>query len=128
MKTTPEEEEADYLAILAREAEAIATGEMAAGRVVEVTLRPDGSIASRVDIDPEVARAEAARNFAIRSDVARIRHRLNLSQQAFARRLRIPLSTVQKWERNATKPTGAAAALIELLDRRPDVIDALVEV
>ena len=114
------------LATLAREAREVATGAKAAARVSEVTLNANGTVSRRL-IDPETARAESARKFAIRSDVARVRHGLNLSQEAFARRLRIPLSTVQKWERNATQPTGAAATLIEILEKRPDVLDVLIE-
>lgn len=114
-----------YLETLSREVEEVITGTVAAARVAEVALNTDALVISRREIDPEISRAEAARKFAVRSDVARLRHRLNLSQQAFARRLRIPLATVQKWERNATKPTGAAATLLDLLDRKPELIEAL---
>lgn len=117
---------ASYLATLAREVEEVVTGEMAAARVSEVTLYSDGS-SSRREIDPELVRSESARRFAVHSRVAEVRHRLNLTQQAFARRTRIPLSTIQKWERNATSPTGAADALIEILSKRPDVIELLAE-
>jgi len=115
-----------YLETLAREVDSVVTGATAAARVSEVLIRKDGSAARR-EVEPETSRAEAARNFEVRSVVASVRHRLDLSQEAFARRLRIPLSTLQKWERNATQPTGAAATLIEILDRRPDVIDVLAE-
>lgn len=114
MKTS--KKKTSYLETLAREAESVATGDTPAARVTELTLNPDGTVASR---------NVTARNFAVRSQVARVRHQLNLSQESFARRLRIPLSTLQKWERNATKPTGAAETLIEILERRPDVIDVL---
>lgn len=116
------------IAALERESREIETGKVAAARVTEIVLDDEGKLVSRRDLDPETERAEAARAFAIRSDVARVRHRANLTQQAFARRLRIPLSTLQKWERNAIQPSGAAATLLDLLDRRPDLIDELAEV
>lgn len=112
------------VAELAREVEEVVTGVTTAARVAEISLGNDGLVSRRL-VDPESARSEAARNFAIRSPVARVRHALNLSQEAFSRRLRIPLSTVQKWERNATKPTGAAATLIEILEKRPEVIEVI---
>lgn len=59
--------------------------------------------------------------------VADVRRRMELSQKVFARRLRIPLSTLRKWESNDTQPTGAAATLIEILDHRPELIHLLAE-
>ncbi|MDP5007318.1 MAG: helix-turn-helix domain-containing protein [Verrucomicrobiales bacterium] len=59
--------------------------------------------------------------------VAEVRRRMELSQKVFARRLRIPLSTLRKWESNDTQPTGAAATLIEILDHRPELIHLLAE-
>jgi len=114
-----------YIKELVSEADDILSGRTAAARVVEVILDDDGKLVSRRDLDPEKERTEAARNFAIRSEVARVRRRLDLSQAAFAKRLGIPLSTVQKWERNTTQPSGAAATLLRILDRRPEVLEVL---
>lgn len=123
MKTKKEESQ-EYLDALVRETNAVAYGEKAAARVVEVTVDEEGKT-TRKEIDPEVERAEAARNFEIRSNVARLRHKFNLSQVAFAERLQIPVSTLRKWERNATNPTGAAGTLLKILEKRPDLIDLL---
>jgi len=114
----------NYLATLLAESEAMANGAAPAARVVEVTRLKNGRVKRR-EIDPETDRREAARNLAARSDVARLRQSLNLSQVAFARRLEISLSTLRKWESLATVPSGPAAALLKIVSARPEVMELL---
>ncbi len=56
-----------------------------------------------------------------------VREKLGLSQEAFARALRIPVGTIRNWEQNRVMPDPAARALLAILYLRPDVLDALRE-
>ncbi|MFO1298862.1 MAG: helix-turn-helix domain-containing protein [Burkholderiaceae bacterium] len=51
--------------------------------------------------------------------VRRVRRRLGLTQQEFARRIDVPLDTIRNWEQGKRYPTGAARALLKVLDRVP---------
>lgn len=51
--------------------------------------------------------------------VRRVRQRLGLTQQEFARRIDVPLDTIRNWEQGKRYPTGAARALLKVLDRVP---------
>ncbi len=50
-----------------------------------------------------------------------IRAKLKLSQSAFAAMMGVSVRTVQDWEQGRRKPSGPAAALLRIADRRPDV-------
>ena len=47
----------------------------------------------------------------------RVRRRLGLTQVEFARRIDVPQETVQNWEQGKQGPTGAARALLRMLDK-----------
>ena len=59
-------------------------------------------------------------------DVATIRKRQKLSLAAFAKRYGLPLDTVRDWERNRLPPDPAAAALLRLIDQKPDLVAAVL--
>jgi putative transcriptional regulator len=42
-----------------------------------------------------------------------------MSQSEFARRINVSLVTVRNWEQGKRSPTGAARALLRILDRAP---------
>ncbi len=50
----------------------------------------------------------------------RVRRRLGLSQTEFARRIDVSHETIRNWEQGKRCPTGAARALLRLLDRAPE--------
>jgi putative transcriptional regulator len=50
-----------------------------------------------------------------------IRAKLKLSQSTFAAMMGVSVRTVQDWEQGRRKPSGPAAALLRIVDRRPDV-------
>ena len=50
----------------------------------------------------------------------RVRRRLGLTQMQFAQRIDVPLDTVRNWEQGKRSPTGAARALLKVLDRTPE--------
>ena len=51
----------------------------------------------------------------------RVRKRLGLSQMAFSERIDVPIETIRNWEQGKRSPTGAAKALLKVLDRSPEV-------
>ena len=59
-------------------------------------------------------------------DVRAIRRQLHMSQHEFADAYRIPLSTLKNWEQGRRSPDAPAAAYLQAISRRPQVIrDAL---
>ena len=62
--------------------------------------------------------AEAMRDIARYAQ--RVRKRLGLTQIEFARRIDVPHETVRNWEQGKRCPTGAARALLRVLDKAPE--------
>ncbi len=54
-------------------------------------------------------------------DVKAVREKTGLSQSEFARMIGVKVKTLQNWEQHRRHPTGAAAALLTIFDRAPDV-------
>jgi putative transcriptional regulator len=50
--------------------------------------------------------------------IRRLRESLHISQAVFAAYLNASLSTVQKWENGDKKPSGAAARLLSVIERK----------
>ena len=50
----------------------------------------------------------------------RIRRRLGLSPTELARRIDVPRETIRDWEQGKHCPTGAARALLRVLDKAPE--------
>lgn len=59
------------------------------------------------------------------SPITATRHKTGLSQRKFAAALNISPSTLKSWEQGQRKPSGAAAALLKLLGKRPELIREL---
>jgi len=55
-------------------------------------------------------------------DVAAIRRQLNVSQSVFAALLNVPKVTAISWEKGRRKPTGAALRLLDLIRKKPDIL------
>ena len=85
---------------------------MGAHRKGKLTLRTH-----RLDVRP-LPRVSAAL-------VRETRERLNMSQQVFARTLRLNPRTLERWEQGRSRPNDQAAALILLVRRFPDTVDRL---
>ena len=64
-----------------------------------------------------------------RDDVVRVRRKLGVSQQVFANLLGRSGAAVRAWElRNSGKePDGAAARLLEIFERHPEIAEELME-
>ena len=50
----------------------------------------------------------------------RVRERLGLSQAEFSHRISVSIDTIRNWEQGKRSPTGAAKALLRVLDRAPE--------
>lgn len=75
--------------------------------------------------DTEIARHIAQDDNEARQDAARftrqVRARLGLGQTEFATRIRVSLDTLRNWEQGKRQPTGAAQALLIVLNKAPEV-------
>ena len=91
-------------------------GSLPPGRVDYVVLdqTTEADLVRQQRDDDEEAVRETAR-FA-----RRVRRRLGLTQVEFARRIQVPPETIRNWEQGKRCPTGAARALLRLLDRAPE--------
>ncbi len=99
---------------------AIDQGKLAPGRVWEMTKDADGKI-RRKQIAPETFRRKQARAWEVKTEAARIRHKINLTQQQFAESIGVSLATLRKWESGAAQPTGAARVLLKVVEIAPDI-------
>ncbi len=105
--------------------DALERGERAPARVFRIEKRADGTF-SRVVVDPESQRRKSANAWAIKSEVAKARHSLDLTQEAFADLLGIGLSTLRSWEQKKREPSGAARMLIAIAIKHPEVLQEAV--
>lgn len=64
--------------------------------------------------DDEAAALQDAAKF-----TRRVRRRLGLSQVEFSHRINVPIDTIRNWEQGKRSPTGAAKALLKVLDKAP---------
>ena len=55
-------------------------------------------------------------------DVRALREYLGMTQAGFARRFGFGLADLRSWERGATTPSGDALALLNLIERNPQVV------
>jgi putative transcriptional regulator len=81
-------------------------------RRVEATTETD--IAKHKATDESASMQDAAK-FA-----RRVRRRLGFSQTEFAERIDVSLDTIRNWEQGKRSPTGAAKALLKVLDKAPE--------
>ena len=50
-----------------------------------------------------------------------VRERIGLTQLEFSNRIEVSLETIRHWEQGKRSPTGAAKALLKILDRAPEI-------
>ena len=62
-----------------------------------------------------------SRELAEPSQPSEIRHRLGLSQAAFAGLMGVSLRTVQDWEQGRREPSGPAKSLLRIAEQHPSV-------
>ena len=75
--------------------------------------------------EADIVRHAAADEAQAMQDAARfarrVRKRLGLSQAELSDRIDVPLETIRNWEQGKRSPTGAAKALLKVLDRAPEM-------
>jgi putative transcriptional regulator len=55
-------------------------------------------------------------------DITALRLRLNVSQAVFAGLLNVPKVTAISWEKGRRRPTGAALRLLDLVRKKPQIL------
>ena len=90
--------------------------QMPAGRfnARKVDRTSEADLKAQQTID-DAAAAQDAALFA-----QRVRKRLGLTQLEFSRRIDVSLETIRNWEQGKRSPTGAARALLRVLDKAPE--------
>jgi putative transcriptional regulator len=73
---------------------------------------------ARGEADPATYRV----HIPARVDVAAIRKRTGLSQNAFAARYGIAPATLKDWEQRRREPEGPARTLLLIIDREPEAV------
>jgi putative transcriptional regulator len=61
-------------------------------------------------------------------DVKRIRGRLGLTQQEFAKRFGFNITTLRHWEQGRRVPDGTARAYLRVIDREPQAVQKALRV
>jgi putative transcriptional regulator len=103
-------------------------------KTVRMTIdvgNPKGRPVGRIDADrfdatteTDIAKQKAADEADAMLDAAkfarRVRRRLGFSQAEFAQRIDVSLDTIRNWEQGKRSPTGAAKALLKVLDKAPE--------
>ena len=56
-------------------------------------------------------------------EIREIREKTNLSQTVFAKVLNVSPSSVRQWEQGKRKPTGSTKVLLELLQKKPTILN-----
>lgn len=51
-----------------------------------------------------------------------VRTQLGMTQEAFARMLGVPVSTLRNWEQGTREPAGAAKALLRVAAKHPNIV------
>ena len=60
------------------------------------------------------------------SEASQVRQKTGLSQSQFAKSLGISVNTLKSWEQGQRKPSGAAATLMKLINKHPNLMGELV--
>jgi putative transcriptional regulator len=57
-----------------------------------------------------------------------IRQRSHRTQEQFANAIGIPPNTLRSWEQQRKRPSGAARALLRLIEQKPELLESLAEI
>ena len=78
----------------------------------------DGTTETEIALQEQEDEAQAMQDMA--RYARRVRRRLGLTQVEFARRIDVSHETIRNWEQGKRGPTGAARALLRVLDKAPE--------
>jgi putative transcriptional regulator len=76
---------------------------------------------SEIDITKQIAEDNAQAALDAAKFTRRVRRRLGFTQAEFALRIDVSLETIRNWEQGKRSPTGAAKALLKVLDKAPEI-------
>lgn len=107
-------------------------------RTVTVRIDPNDVDIGRIDearvdatTEKDIALQQAADEAEAMQDAAgfarRVRKRLGLSQAEFSARIDVSIDTIRNWEQGKRSPTGAAKALLKVLDKAPEAALAALQ-
>lgn len=110
-------------------------------KIVRLTIDPAvpaSHVLGRIDparvnatTEKDIAIHQAADDAEAMQDAAkyarRVRMRLGLSQAEFSQRIDVSLDTIRNWEQGKRCPTGAAKALLKVLDKAPEAALAALD-
>lgn len=82
---------------------------------------------SEADIARHIAQDETHSMLDAARFARRVRKRLGLSQAEFSQRIDVSLETIRNWEQGKRSPTGAAKALLKVLDKAPEAALAALD-
>jgi DNA-binding transcriptional regulator YiaG len=111
---------------IARQAAAVGRGEIRAARVTRIEVLPDGNV-TEVEVNAEDFRKMRSTAWDAKTEAARIRQRLGMTQPEFASLLGIPIATLRKWEIGPSQPSGAARTLLLLAEKHPALVKEAAE-
>lgn len=107
-------------------------------KTIRVTINPATPASGRIDparvdatTEKDIALHQATDEAEAMQDAAkfarRVRKRLGLSQAEFSQRIDVSLDTIRNWEQGKRRPTGAAKALLKVLDKAPEAALAALD-
>jgi DNA-binding transcriptional regulator YiaG len=111
---------------IARQAAAVGRGEIRAARATRIEVLPDGNV-TEVEVNAEDFRKMRSTAWDAKTEAARIRQRLGMTQPEFASLLGIPIATLRKWEIGPSQPSGAARTLLLLAEKHPALVKEAAE-
>lgn len=96
-------------------------------------FNPHTALQALLKDDPELAEVQdevfealtQLKNRQYRISPALIRQKSNLSQSQFAKAIGISVHTLKSWEQGQRKPSGSAKVLLNLLAKKPELIQEL---
>jgi putative transcriptional regulator len=109
------------LQAMSRKAAAVGRGAIRAARVTRLEMLPDGNV-TEIEVNAEDFSKMRATAWKEKTEAARIRQRLGMTQPEFSALLGIPVATLRKWEIGPSLPSGAARTLLLLAERHPDLV------
>jgi DNA-binding transcriptional regulator YiaG len=99
----------------------IQNGKVSPGRVRNVVIDADGSV-TVTELDPETFRRKKASDWAAKTEAAKIRHTLDMTQADFAKMIGVSAGTLRGWESGRCRPTGAALTLLRVAAKAPALV------
>lgn len=93
--------------------------------IVEAVIQDDpDAIVIKDSLAKSLAQLRAG-SYTVVSEVSQVRQKTGLSQRQFAKSLGISVNTLKSWEQGQRKPSGAAATLIKLINKHPNLTGEL---